>query len=332
MSATLPRDLVRQAMEEVPADLVRAPWWPRLEQASASMPVACHSIFLECHLSDEAGRTDLIARFLPEDRDAALAAGSDMLPFARNLFARWADPADSLHGMSFIDIEWDVGALGAAPFLCPTLEPILLESPRELEATRQEDAALGRPRRARLLAHQLLQALYEDAVSKPLLDRLDEAFEALPPYGSIHYVNYLPQRHGGSTPALRAIASLRRRDLRQFLQRLGYPGDLERAMAWVNRHDPHSPWTNVDIDLGLEGLGPRLGIYNEFPRPRATDRVLANLLEWLAKDGVAPRERLSALTTWVAHPRRSLTFKLVVGPGEELAVKAYLEIGPDAPR
>jgi hypothetical protein len=319
-------------MEEVPADLVSTPWWPRLEQAAATMPVTCHSIFLECHLSDETGRTDLIARFLPADRDAALEGGSTMLPFARKLFARWADPADSLHTMSFVDIEWDVGALGAAPFLCPTLEPILSESPRELEAARQEDEVMGRPRRARLLAHHVLRALYEDAVTEPLLARLDEAFHALPPYGSIHYVNYLPHRHGGSMSALRAIASLRRKDLREFLQRLGFSGDLERAMARVNRHGPHGPWTNVDIDLGLGGLGSRLGIYREFAYPRPTDQVLTQQLGRLTEDGLAPPKRLSALSTWIGHSRRSITFKLVQGSDEQLAVKAYLEIGPGASR
>ena len=199
MSATQPlslADLARRARRDVPSALVGNAWWSRLERASVALSVPCHSIFLECHLSEQSGRTDLIARFLAHDGKVGRGPGRLGLEIggSESFFARWADPEDELHAIQLVDIEWDIGESGGAPFVCPTIEPILDSTVRRLEVARLEDEAQGRPRRARRLAHEILKVLYPGSISTELSVALDRVFELLPAYGSITYVNYLPSR------------------------------------------------------------------------------------------------------------------------------------------
>jgi hypothetical protein len=230
--------------------------------------------------------------------------------------------------MPFVDVESDLGPDGTVTFLCPTLEPILTEHPAAIEAARLEHQRAGRPRPARALAVALLDELYPGRVPPRLLDRLAASFDQLPPFGCIHYVNFLGDRGAAAADSLRIIACVPRARFERYLGALGgsRAGGAWEALAELRSY---RAWTNVDLDLTPGGVGPRLGLYEWFDRPRAGDRVLRRLLATLVARGLTTRERGRALLRLVARGARSLTFKLIA-TGGALSVKAYLEIAPGA--
>lgn len=328
MSGTEAGALLAHARTRVPSILVGDGTWGRAERAIGELPRFCHSLFLECHLSEPSRRADLIARILPADRDLSLESPQTGENRWLAILARWRDPGDAIAELPFLDMESDLGGGSPVTFACPTLEPILTDHPSALEATRRAHEQRGCDRPARKLARAALRALYGGAIDAPLMDRLGFAFDSLPAFGSIHYANYLRCRAGSETDSLRIIACVPRPSFPGLLDALGW----SYGYGWIDELEDlrcYRAWTNVDLDLTVGGLGPRLGFYETFFRPRATDRVLKRLIDEMVTYNLTTPEHGEALEDWVGQVAgtESLTLKVVCGPRGP-SVKAYLEIAP----
>ena len=87
---------------------------------------------------------------------------------------------------------------------------------------------------------------------------LERAFEALPSGGEVGYVGALPSRE---TRAIRVIArGIWEPDLPAFLQRLAYPGPVDRVAEVLADLRDVSPHFRVAFDVTARGIAPRLGL------------------------------------------------------------------------
>ena len=150
-----------------------------------------------------------------------------------------------------------------------------------------------------------------------------------------HSWSQLTRPGDGSRPAIRAIIALPRHALRSYLERLGWPGNVHEALSSIDLLRPSSPWIGFDADIGADGLGRRLGFYQEHQCVVRGDADIASTLDRLSARGLCHPARLSGLAAWVdrqpSQPDfghgRSLSLKLVTGIGEVGArptVKAYV--------
>ena len=87
---------------------------------------------------------------------------------------------------------------------------------------------------------------------------LERAFEALPSGGEVGYVGALP---GRKTRAVRMIArGIWEPDIPAFLQRLAYPGPVDRVTEVLADLRDVSPHFRVAFDVTARGISPRLGL------------------------------------------------------------------------
>ncbi len=313
---------------EWPPDLVGPRSMSRLRRAAGGFPQELEGLFAECHLSSPE-RTDLVARIVAHDRFRLRDGGScpeAFLPFVR----RWCDPEHVAFQLPAIDLEWDDDS--GQPFLCPYFEPDLIRGHRAIEARRRARAALGQERLALANGPEVLRAL-DPSIPEAWLERLTECIHALPEYGALIPGWSQQRRPGGAArPALRVIIALPRHALPSYLERLRWGGELSRATASMSWLRPSSPWIGFDADIGEDGLGPRLGFYQEHQCVRSDDPDLSLVLGRSEIERLCDPARLRGLRDWVARqPRqpdlgqgRSLSLKLVIGASPEPVVKAYV--------
>lgn len=330
MSETVSRletHLTRGA-EEWPHSLVGPLSMSRLRRAALGFPKELAGLFAECHLSSPE-RTDLVARVVARDRFRLRDGGScpeAFLPFVR----LWCDAGHVAFQLPAIDIEWDEDS--GQPFLCPYFEPDLIRGHRAIEARRRARAALGQERLALANGPAVLRAL-DPSIPEAWLERLAECIQALPEYGAlIPGWSQLRRPGRAARPALRVIIALPRHALPSYLERLRWGGELSLAAASMSWLRPSSPWIGFDADIGHDGLGPRLGFYQEHQCVRSDDPDLAQLLARPEVERLCQPARLHGLRDWVARqPRqpdlgqgRSLSLKVVIGASPEPVVKAYV--------
>lgn len=317
--------------EEWPPNLVGPRGLERMRQGARQFPPIVAGVFAECHLSAPE-RTDLVARVVAKDRNAVLAQWRCPTAY-RALLERWCDPTHPAYLLPALDIEWDAGT--ELPFVAPYFEPDLIRGHRTIEARRRERAARGLGRLARDNGPAVLRAL-DPGIPERWYERLAECIDALPEYGVlIPGWSQLTRPGDGSRPAIRAIIALPRHALRSYLERLGWPGNVHEALYSIELLRPSSPWIGFDADIGADGLGPRLGFYQEHQCVVRGDADIASTLDRLEARGLCDPARLAGLAAWVdrqpSQPDfgqgRSLSLKLVTGTGAvgaRPAVKAYV--------
>jgi len=316
---------------EWPRDLVGPRALQRMREGARQFPAAVAGIFAECHLSDPE-RTDLVARVVAKDRNAVLAEWRCSTAY-RALLERWCDPGHPAYLLPALDIEWDAGT--EQPFVAPYFEPDLIRGHRAIEARRRERVARGLGRLAMDNGPAVLRAL-DPGIPERWYERLTECIEALPEYGVlIPGWSQLTRPGDGSRPAIRAIIALPRHALTSYLEHLGWPGNVHDALSSIDLLRPSSPWIGFDADIGADGLGRRLGFYQEHQCVVRGDDDITSTLDRLAVRGLCNPARLSGLAAWVdrqpSQPDfgfgRSLSLKLVTGVGAAGArptVKAYV--------
>jgi hypothetical protein len=316
---------------EWPHELVGPCALERMRQGARHFPPVVAGVFAECHLSHPE-RTDLVARVVAKDRNAVRDEWRCPTAY-RDLLDRWCDPAHAAYLLPALDIEWDAGT--EQPFVAPYFEPDLIRGHRAIEARRRDRASSGLGRLARDNGPAVLRAL-DPSIPERWYERLAECIEALPEYGVlIPGWSQLTRPGDGSRPAIRAIIALPRHALTSYLERLGWPGNVHEALVSIELLRPSSPWIGFDADIGAEGLGRRLGFYQEHQCVVRGDADIASTLSRLAARGLCDPARLSGLAAWVdRQPEqpdfgqgRSLSLKLVTGmgaAGEPPTVKAYV--------
>lgn len=294
----------------------------RLSAICARVNPTVPDLVVECHLGRGADAVDLTVRVYPEQRDRMLAEGG-LSPRLRDVFEGWATPGSDLANIPFVELEWDHHREGGEPWIGPAVEPLVRkgidrieESRRGVPARQWASYRAGSALIARLGQHD-----------RRWHDRMLGCFEALPPFGCINHLSLLEIRGDGRGEGIRMILTVPRPDLRAFLEAVGWPGDIATFEALLARYAPFSGRVALDLDVVLEGTGPRVAFYVELRVPRSTSSVLREFLEKLESDGLATKETAAALRSWVVagrgSARRPLTFKVLSEEGET-RVKTYL--------
>lgn len=322
---------------EVPEALVDDAAWSRIRQAAKAGPeITVGDLTLECHLTPETPRVDLILRLLPADRDAYLDAleldheENPTLTFLR----RWADQSQNFAHVPWVDLESDLDSDSAhEPFLGPGIEAYYDRSAEDLLELRRDPAA-PMPVANPAVARAVLSA-YHQALSGEILERVGTVIDALPSDGFITGVGSLGCRWSSPSSAARLIVSLPRSSVRPFFDHpsVGWPisRDTMAMLLGTTRNR-----VSLDIDVNAQGLGPRVARYYTFPTPSLSHPFLAETLKLIERHELARPSRLEALRAWIERDRstkdraaRVLTIKLVANDSRVQECKAYLSFTLD---
>src|SRR5262249_34284407 len=111
---------------------------------------------------------------------------------------------------------------------------------------------------------------------------------ALPDDGHLLHVGSLSPR---GTSAVRVMCSLPKREVKAYLERIGWKGDLGTALEMVSILCPHTTTGCLNLDIGAT-VEPALGI--EHHARRATG-VSSSVLARLCDLGIAARDKATAL-------------------------------------
>lgn len=315
---------VHRVREWVPTGLVSDASWSRVERAAVHLPVPCSGISLECHLC--ADRVDLIARLEPDQ--AAVARDCEALdPSTRQVLRRWTSPDDPLSEVPWFDLEVDLDGASEVLFACPSLEPNLIDGPVVVGDRRRHT----RDPDGRLLARTALDALLDEPLDPGLARSLERTFDALPPGGHIHYAQPMWLRGPGAPRAIRVIVSLPRPSVADTLAALGWTGDLQLLRERCDAVGSYHFRIDLDLDIGVDGPGPRVALYAGFlfPDPRAPE--LHHLTRLLQDRAAVASERIEALVEHFARtrsarvgPLRPVQLKFFWDRDPTLRAKAYL--------
>lgn len=318
------------ARVEWPESLVAAPVLDRLRSVARHLPEPVTGLVIECHLGHPT-RTDFGARVSARDRDETLRRG-DCPPPLRRFYEAWGDDSHPASLVPLLEIGYDVADDTSPPCLCPNLEPLMNEGRGAIEGRARGERRRGERPLPLALAPPVFRVV-DPRLPDELFARLDALSDALPPHGMI-----VPIWPGGfrssahAEPFLRVTISMPRLSVRDYLESVGWRGDIGALERWADFLNTSSPWLGFDADVLPGGLGPRAGIYQVHPWARANDPSLTGTLDRLSRKGLCLPDRLEGLREWVRRiplptPRgraRSLTLKLVVKPGQPPEVKAYL--------
>ena len=308
-------------LDEIDDALVTRAARRRIESAGAPFTETRCECAIECHLTTDEGRADLVVRVFPDDRDALLARGVLHEDVAR-FFERWRDGPE-LRGVPFVELEHDLDGEPKKPWVGPSIEPLVRGGVDAIEARRE-----GKPSNeweSTRLALEVMRELGER--SERWLSRLESVFASLPPKGCINHLALGSARPGRERDFVRLIASVRRFDVAPLLSRVGWRGDVARLERLLDRHLRGEGRADLDLDVELDGCATRTAAYADFRAPRTHDSSLRAMLARVVDERLAPETTIDALSRWIARsdgaPTRVLTMKLGAD-GERTTAKAYL--------
>lgn len=323
-------DRLRAILPRLGDALASAEVCQRLEKSATELPDGSGGVALECHLSAPRPRIDLIARYLRIDRGGLrVATSGEPVRYLADYLTAWSAPHGRLDGCPFIDIECDVDDRRGRPFVCPTIERAHSRGVRGLEASR---ATVGHDTLRTALA--ALEVLSGGSRNEYLLERVVSCFAALPEYGYIHYAAPLFERDLDPQPAVRIIVSVPRRDFASYMASLGWGGDVSLVLHVGSRLRAYSDRIDVDLNIEKSGVGPRVGVYGEFPVLRLAHRPLGEVFDWISATDTCRPGAVDDLRAWVRSceisplqdlPRPALEFKAVLLGDGRIEFKAYLE-------
>jgi hypothetical protein len=312
---------------------------------AAQLPAALTRwTYLECRLGGRSAPVDVIVEVDAAGRDILTGANQALAPgpglaaapvWARVLEVcrRWADPASPLsRWVECVWLEFDAGeGPGAA------LPGVFIGFSRCVYGAENADERCAR-------AVEALEALLGVPLGAGRLDALQRVHRHLPDGAFILYAGSLLPRGDG---ALRVCASgIGARELPGFLRAAGWPGpygpleallpELHAAREGAAARDP----VLLHLDIGVEGLRPRIGLEYAFGRREQARGGLAEtaFLEHLVALRLCTREEAAALTAFpgcateqLPHElwrslvvRRVNHVKLVFDAGRPPEAKAYL--------
>jgi hypothetical protein len=321
--------LLNKGEAEWPVALVPREASVLMNAAGRLAPPFASGLFAECHLLHPT-RTDLVVRLHPLDADVILAAAPPPSPLTRVL-ERWRTPGDRIAFLPAIDLEFDLPGRVVGFFIAPLFEPELM---RGLLAIVERDA-VRRSVGARPLAEDrgpdVLRAVHDD-LSPRVLERVEWCRRMLP-----SWANFLPGWSCQTRPewgeaGVRAVATLPRRSMGQYLESVGWPGDLPLLEELATAFLADKPLVSIDMTIGQDGPVKRVGLYWETVAAHPDDASLARLCGRIKRFSWAREDRWNGLMTWLQERQRedgaagprSLTLKLIVEEHSAPALKAYV--------
>ena len=135
---------------------------------------------------------------------------------------------------------------------------------------------------------------------------------------------------------VRLVVRLQTEQLPRYLRAIGWPGGPAALRAWLQGPAREMPSLSVNLDIGPDAVGPRLGIEHHMLPGQPTAREWPRLLDRLAALGACHPRQAEHILAWLhgaassAGPlrvRRDLMVKVIFGAGAPRA-KAYLQFLP----
>jgi hypothetical protein len=311
-------------------ELVSRGAWDRALVAARSLPDIVSWTCLECRLDSDDERVDLTACISSDVDRAKLfsAVLGRMAPAWRRVasfFEEWKSASSPLREVPFVWLEYDLDGNRVEPFLVAYLLAANQRSTLRGNVSRQ-------PRDVETVVERTVHLLSDRDMSE--CQRLARrCIEVLPIGGYAAYAAALTSR---GIDAARLVVAIPRRDLDNYLTRIGWPGDvghLKQVLAAAGA-ERDSLW--IDLDVGHTVL-PRLAIQcyaaaHHDPWWRELfDRLVAlgactaakrdALLKWSGSSSFVRRGY-----AWPTRVDRHMTAKLVYTPGSAVQAKAYLDV------
>jgi hypothetical protein len=329
-------DHVALARRVVSAPLVSAAAWRSLRRIADPLPPVSEDAALEVRLDGDDPRVDLSLCVRPTDPERSRLAGalsrseaamrSRAWRRAAAFLRAWANEASPLHeAVHAIWLEFDAeGPAAPEPFLVFSLDEERLYA----DGTAMPEALLA-------CVFAGIDELSE-AGRSPAGTGLERCLRGLPRYAQLRHVAVRPTPSGHVT---RLVVRMPWRRLPETLVALGWPGEQGALHAVLASLCPVTLVHAVNLDVGENGLGPRVGIeFIHAGAPRESARWKA-LFDELESRGACTPERRAAIDAWGGElpgprlgpgwlrVRRDLMVKVVHQPGVSLRAKAYLAFG-----
>jgi hypothetical protein len=328
-------ELLAHAAPHVPEGLIDAAAWERLAALPRQFPAAGIVGALECRLEAGASQIDFeVCITRSSGGQQALAAAMPGLASTNpandarwersvEFLRAWADPDSSLAAtvpIIWLEFDLDAGSTGApGPFAIATLDP----------QQAFEDDPATRPARAAAL-NRVIESLNGGALGSATRETLQYCLDALPAAGRLMHIAVRP---GDGKSAVRIILQMPWPKMVDYLERVGWPGDLAELAAWLQRTCPSMRLHSLNLDV-TDRVGPRIGVEYHYD-PGAPQ--WASLFDALEERGACTPERRAQLAAWPSDGassnalvcvERELLIKAVFAPGAPVQAKAYLAFTP----
>jgi hypothetical protein len=282
---------------------------------------------LEFYLSQGTDRVDLTYRIFPEMRDRILKDRFLVSDAISHFFEAWSKHDGPLSLLPYIELEYDIVDDLGEPWIGPAVEPSVALGPMGIYRASKETPCY-KVQRA-MISKAVLENLPIAPPSRPLVERLEGMYEALPEMGFINHMSALNARP--SNPAregIRLILSIPRHALGDYLTAIDWRGRIERIEEEINWFKPYAARVSFDLNIKEDSGGDTIAIYNEFIAPRDANSYLGDSINALHNAGYLSNSEKDAIRHWVrvsdGRLDRALTFKLGWKGDEAARAKLYL--------
>ncbi|HLL84840.1 MAG TPA: hypothetical protein VK420_19380 [Longimicrobium sp.] len=290
----------------ISAELVPAPVLGRVRAAASALPAELtERLCLECRLTEEDARTDLVIGVEAAGR-AILSGENPAISLApaltetgpwrqvRDFCHAWGDPASPLHGaVERLWLEFDISTHG--DHAAPPVPGVFLDFTEEAcgRGTADERCAT---------VVDALRTLLGTELPPRLADNLHRATRALPEGAGIPYAGVLIPR--GTELVRICVAGLGEERVADYLREAGWAGSYRAVRALLDRVRPTAGGAApvmalLHLDVG-SALLPRVGMEFAFARrPQLRGELPgAAFLDQLVERGSCTAAKRQGLVSW----------------------------------
>jgi hypothetical protein len=322
---------------EIPSPLVSAASFHAIENVAAQLPEPSGEIVLELRLATQCHRVDLTVVYFREDLRSLgeIEPSSLNLPL-RSFYDDWQQAQSACREIPSIAFECDIAEETRSSFVYPYVQTEHHRGLEAVAAARQVELVEDQQPSSLTLAENFLARHAPALADTPWRDHLRRAFAALPRAAFLFYVATMERRPSDAKQAVRILLSLPKSDLAAYLHQIQWPGDFDWLERTLEVFFNDQGRINFDLNLGSEGTLDRIGLFRDFLLISAHDRRRQSFEENLLVQGIADRQKIDALRSWVSSVAkqsetlaraRELGYKIVYEQGRPHA-KAYLTFRP----
>lgn len=301
------------------------------EAFARRLPPIFHWAVLETRLVGDRDRVDLLPAVVrtgrEQDEVGAHLTSPDLDPALRTclpILQRWASGEASLWPAHVLWFEWDAPFTQTEPLILPSIEPTFWgpENTPPPDTTAQV---------------RLAQIAYEAAhgvpMPSPFVAGLTGCIHALPAEATAMAVT---RTHARGVDAYRLFAAVPQQQVRGWLERIEWPGDMDAMTSWLDITVPW--WEPAFLQVQMDAEGHTTSYLGIEPRQSPTNtlesRFRHGLLQHLVAQGLTDADTVQRVLDWPAEglvardgvTLRELTtlhLKVVLRADRPVEVKAY---------